>query len=144
MGERCAIVGIGQSDHKRIRDDLSMPGLLREAGTRALEDAGMDWSDIEAVVFGKAPDQFEGIMQPELFLADALGAAVPPTPQCSLGIEVHEDDTLSRGRSDDPDFAGECGGSNAALLLGDHHCAHNPSPMTASVLSLPDDSALVL
>ena len=78
MGERCAIVGIGQSDHKRIRDDLSMPGLLREAGTRALDDAEMDWSDIEAVVFGKAPDQFEGVMQPELFLADALGAAGKP------------------------------------------------------------------
>ena len=30
MAERCAIVGIGISDHKRIRDDLSMPGLVRE------------------------------------------------------------------------------------------------------------------
>jgi acetyl-CoA C-acetyltransferase len=78
MAERCAIVGIGQSDHKRIRDDLSMPGLLREAATRALDDAEMEWSDIEAVVFGKAPDQFEGVMQPELFLADALGAAGKP------------------------------------------------------------------
>ena len=30
------------------------------------------------VVIGKAPDIFEGIMQPELFLADALGAAGKP------------------------------------------------------------------
>jgi acetyl-CoA C-acetyltransferase len=78
MAERCAIVGIGQSDHKRIRDDLSMAGLLREAATRALADAEMDWSDIQAVVFGKAPDQFEGVMMPELYLADALGGAGKP------------------------------------------------------------------
>jgi acetyl-CoA C-acetyltransferase len=78
MGERCAIVGIGQSDHKRIREDLSMAGLLREAASRALADAEMDWSDIQAIVFGKAPDQFEGVMMPELYLADALGGAGKP------------------------------------------------------------------
>jgi acetyl-CoA C-acetyltransferase len=78
MAERCAIVGIGQSDHKRVRDDLSMPGLVREAATRALADAEMDWGDIEAVVFGKAPDQFEGVMMPELFLSDAVGGAGKP------------------------------------------------------------------
>ena len=78
MAERCAIVGIGISDHKRVRDDLSMPGLLREAATRALADAEMEWSDIEAVVFGKAPDQFEGVMMPELFLSDAMGGAGKP------------------------------------------------------------------
>jgi acetyl-CoA C-acetyltransferase len=78
MAERCAIVGIGISDHKRIRADLSMPGLLREAATRALADAEMDWDDIDAVVFGKAPDQFEGVMMPELFLSDSMGAAGKP------------------------------------------------------------------
>ena len=45
---------------------------------RALEDAGCDWSGIDALVIGKAPDAFEGIIQPELFLADALGAAGKP------------------------------------------------------------------
>ena len=78
MAERCAIVGIGISDHKRVREDLSMPGLLREAATRALADAEMDWGDIDAVVFGKAPDQFEGVMQPELFLSDSMGGAGKP------------------------------------------------------------------
>jgi acetyl-CoA C-acetyltransferase len=78
MAERCAIVGIGISDHKRIRDDLSMPGLVREAVTRALEDAELDYADIDAVVFGKAPDQFEGVMQPEMFLADAVGGNGKP------------------------------------------------------------------
>src|SRR4029077_4814601 len=55
-----------------------MPGLCREAASRALADAGLDWGDIDAVVIGKAPDAFEGVMQPELFLADALGAAGKP------------------------------------------------------------------
>ena len=75
MGQRCAIVGTGISDHKRVREDLSMAGLVREAATRAMEDAELDWSDIEAVVFGKAPDQFEGVMMPELYLSEALGCA---------------------------------------------------------------------
>jgi acetyl-CoA C-acetyltransferase len=38
----------------------------------------MTWSDIDAVVIGKAPDMFEGVMMPELYLADALGAANKP------------------------------------------------------------------
>jgi acetyl-CoA C-acetyltransferase len=78
MAEPAAIIGFGQTKHAKARADLSMPGLCREAATRALEDAGLDWKDIDAVVIGKAPDAFEGVMQPELFLADALGSAGKP------------------------------------------------------------------
>jgi acetyl-CoA C-acetyltransferase len=78
MAERCAVVGVGQTHHKKVRDDVSIPGLLREAALRALDDAEMTFADIDAVVIGKAPDAFEGIVQPELFLADALGAAGKP------------------------------------------------------------------
>ncbi len=38
----------------------------------------MTWADIDAVVIGKAPDFFEGVMMPELILADALGATGKP------------------------------------------------------------------
>ena len=76
--ERCAVIGIGQTKHAKVRDDVSMAGLLREAGRRALDDAEMTWKDIDAVVIGKAPDPFEGIMMPELYLADALGCAGKP------------------------------------------------------------------
>jgi acetyl-CoA C-acetyltransferase len=55
-----------------------MAGLCREAIDRALADAGTEWSQIDAVVVGKAPDLFEGVMMPELFLADALGATGKP------------------------------------------------------------------
>src|SRR5215831_3328662 len=78
MAERCAVVGVGQTHHKKRRDDVSIPGLLREAALRALEDAECTFADIDAIVIGKAPDAFEGIVQPELFLADALGGAGKP------------------------------------------------------------------
>jgi acetyl-CoA C-acetyltransferase len=78
MAERCAVVGIGQTHHRKVRDDVSLAGLLREAGQRALDDAEMTWRDIDAVVIGTAPDSFEGVMMPELYLADALGAAGKP------------------------------------------------------------------
>lgn len=74
----CAVIGIGQTQHKAKREDVSIPGLLREAAKRALADAELGWKDIDAVVVGTAPDMFEGIMMPELFLADALGAAGKP------------------------------------------------------------------
>ena len=74
----CAIVGIGQTEHKSRRWDVSLGGLVREAAQRALDDAQMTWSDIDSVVVGKAPDLFEGIMKPELYLTDALGATGKP------------------------------------------------------------------
>jgi len=78
MGERSAVIGIGQTKYDAKRIEVSMPGLCREAALRALEDADLSWGDIDAVVVGKAPDMFEGVMMPELFLADALGAAGKP------------------------------------------------------------------
>ena len=76
--ERCAVVGVGMTKMSKCRDDVSMAGLVREAAIRAMEDAEMTWADVEAVVIGTAPDIFEGVMMPELYLADALGAAGKP------------------------------------------------------------------
>lgn len=78
MSEPCAVVGVGQTHHKSRRRDVSFAGLVREAAVRALEDAHMTWADIEAVIIGKAPDLFEGVMKPELYLSDALGGAGKP------------------------------------------------------------------
>jgi acetyl-CoA C-acetyltransferase len=74
----CAIVGVGQTHHKSRRLDVSFGGLVREAVFRALDDAQMTMDDIDAVVLGKAPDLFEGVMKPELYLSDALGAVGKP------------------------------------------------------------------
>jgi len=99
VSERVAIVGIGQTKHASRRRDKSIPGLVREAATRALADAGMTWDDIQAVVLGTAPDMFEGLMMPELYLADALGAVGKPI------IRVHT--------------AGSVGGSTSVVAT--HH-----------------------
>ncbi|MGX1567918.1 thiolase domain-containing protein, partial [Streptomyces sp. NPDC055509] len=76
--EPVAVVGIGQTKHVAARRDLSIAGMVREAARRALDDAELTWADIDAVVIGKAPDFFEGVMMPELYLADALGAVGKP------------------------------------------------------------------
>src|SRR5262249_23182169 len=95
---RCAIIGVGQTKHASKREDVSIAGLVREAAGRALEDAGLRYRDIDAVVIGKAPDMFEGVMMPELYLADALGAAGKPM------LRVHT--------------AGSVGGSTAIIAAG--------------------------
>jgi acetyl-CoA C-acetyltransferase len=78
MAELAAVVGIGQTQLAAKRIDVSMAGLIREAAQRALDDAECSWKDIDAVVLGKAPDMFEGVMMPELFLHDAIGGAYKP------------------------------------------------------------------
>ncbi len=78
MANRCAVVGVGQTEHRAARKDVSIAGLVREAALRALADAELTWADIDAVVIGKAPDMFEGVIMPELYLADALGAVGKP------------------------------------------------------------------
>ncbi len=93
--QRCAVIGIGQTKYNSVRDDVSIAGLCREAAIRALEDAQLGWSDIEAVVIGKAPDMFEGVVMPESYLTDALGASGKPI------IRVHT--------------AGSVGGSTALV-----------------------------
>src|SRR5687768_16672295 len=94
-GNRAAVLGTGQTHHVAKREDVSIAGLVREAADRALADAGLEWGQIDAVVIGKAPDMFEGVMMPELYLAEALGAAGKPM------IRVHT--------------AGSVGGSTAIV-----------------------------
>jgi acetyl-CoA C-acetyltransferase len=78
MKRPCAVIGVGQTRYAAKRQDQSFAGLVREAALRALEDAGLQFADIDAVVIGKAPDFFEGIMMPEHHLASALGAVNKP------------------------------------------------------------------
>ena len=76
--ERCAVVGIGQSKYSKRSAEHSIDGLVRVAALRALEDAELSFKDIDAIVIGKAPDALEGVIMPELSLADALGAVGKP------------------------------------------------------------------
>jgi acetyl-CoA C-acetyltransferase len=95
MANRVAVVGVGQTRHKSKHKDVSIAGLVRQAAERALADAGCEWQDIDALVLGKAPDMFEGMTMPELYLTDALGGNGKPV------IRVHT--------------AGSVGGSTAIV-----------------------------
>jgi len=76
--ERCAVIGVGQTKYQSTRGDVSIAGLVREAALRALADAALEWDDIDAIVIGKAPDFFEGVMMPEIVLGEALGGVGKP------------------------------------------------------------------
>ena len=78
MANLAAVVGIGQTKYTTKRSDVSIAGLVREAAVNALKDADLTWNDIEAVIVGKAPDMFEGIIMPEVYLTDALGCNGKP------------------------------------------------------------------
>lgn len=78
MAELAAVIGIGQTKYQTKRLDVSIAGLVREAALNALDDAGLVWDDIDAVIVGKAPDMFEGVVMPELYLTDALGCNGKP------------------------------------------------------------------
>jgi len=78
MKRQVAVVGVGQTRHSSRRGDVSIAGLVREAADRALLDAGLEYKDIDAFILGKAPDMLEGIMQPELHIAGAIGAHMKP------------------------------------------------------------------
>src|SRR3984885_16385352 len=77
-GQLAAVLGTGQTKYVAKRQDVSMNGLVREAIDKALTDSGLTMHDIDAAVVGKAPDFFEGVMMPELFMADAVGATNKP------------------------------------------------------------------
>ncbi|MGI9278909.1 MAG: thiolase domain-containing protein [Endozoicomonas sp.] len=78
MAELAAVVGVGQTKYQTKRSDVSIAGLVREAAVNALKDAELTWDDIDAVIVGKAPDMFEGIIMPETYLTDALGCNGKP------------------------------------------------------------------
>ncbi|MDG2046437.1 MAG: thiolase domain-containing protein [Halioglobus sp.] len=95
MANLAAVVGIGQTRYTTKRQDVSIAGLVREAAVNALQDADLGWDDIDAVILGKAPDMFEGVIMPEVYLTDALGCNGKPM------IRVHT--------------AGSVGGSTAIV-----------------------------
>lgn len=73
-----AITGVGQTERYRTKLTCSMAGLVREAALNALADANCTWDDIDALIIGKAPDMFEGVVMPESYLAEALGGVNKP------------------------------------------------------------------
>lgn len=82
---RVAIVGVGQTEHRFRREDVTYPELAREAVTRALEDAALSVRDIDAAVLALAPDALMGVAHAERWVVDALGVANKPFMRINTG-----------------------------------------------------------
>ncbi|MFQ5809148.1 MAG: thiolase family protein [Armatimonadota bacterium] len=78
-------MGVGMSAFRTRRDDQDFMGLLQEASTSALADAGLDMGDIEAVVLAQAPDALHGIGHPEQTATGALAARGKPMLRVNTG-----------------------------------------------------------
>ena len=85
LARRVAIVGTGQTKYVTKRFDCSAPDMVYEATSRALDDAGLKVKDIDAVVFGLAPESLDGINSMDKWCADAAGARNKPFMRVSTG-----------------------------------------------------------
>jgi acetyl-CoA C-acetyltransferase len=79
-----AIIGTGQTDHARSRDDVSQPELVREAASRALADAGLRPSEVDAIIIGNM-EMFEGRALPELWVGEGGFANRKPCLKIATG-----------------------------------------------------------
>lgn len=80
-----AIVGFGQTDFVTRRTDVTYPELVREGAELALADAGIEMSDIEAVVIPLAPDALIGVGSGDRWLAETVGVAEKPVMRVNTG-----------------------------------------------------------
>ncbi|WP_034269373.1 thiolase domain-containing protein [Haloechinothrix halophila] len=87
MSRNVAVTGVGQSKQAKRRE-VSIGGMVREAVTEAMADAELTFDDIDAVVLSKTPDLFDGVMNPELYLADAMGSVGLPVIRVFTGGSV--------------------------------------------------------
>jgi len=150
MPQRCAVVGVGQTHHKKIRSDVSIAGLVREAAQRALEDAECTWSASMLSSSAKHPTASKGSFNPKLFLAEALrwggkpdaaGCTRPAAsvdqrsslPPILIESGIHERVLTWRGRSIRRQRAvgpagGRSGGSGAGGTFGLDARLHRGTP----------------
>lgn len=95
MTRPAAIVGTGQTRHVSRREDVNVPEMVREAAVRALEDAGLAFRDVDAVVIGSAPEIFEGVNNPENWIGPAVGGARKPVMRIHTGGTVGASSTIA-------------------------------------------------
>ncbi|HJM50289.1 MAG TPA: thiolase family protein [Alphaproteobacteria bacterium] len=79
-----AVIGSGQTDHGRKRDDVSQPELVRQAVALALADAAIEPERLDAVVISNM-ELFEGRALPELWLGEGAYAARKPCLKVATG-----------------------------------------------------------
>ena len=84
MGEKVAIVGIGQTYHKNTRPEVNIGEMVNEAVQAALEDAQLTIKDVDAVLCSNM-DFFEGIYLSDMAHAGYTGAYLKPGMKIQTG-----------------------------------------------------------
>ena len=84
MPEKVAIVGVGQTDHKSHRPDVSGREMIQEAVSRALADCELTIRDIDAVVIGNM-DHFESINYVDTWSVEGSGGIMKPIMKVTTG-----------------------------------------------------------
>lgn len=84
MGERVAIVGVGQTHHRAKIQDCNGQELIGIAVRRALDSAELTMKDIEAVVIGNM-DHFESINYVDMWSVLGFGGYMKPVLKVATG-----------------------------------------------------------
>ncbi|MBW1682100.1 MAG: thiolase family protein [Deltaproteobacteria bacterium] len=84
MGDRVAIMGVGQTDHRYMRPDVNHEEMIHEAVRLALEDAGLTIRDIDTVIFDNM-DLFEGHYLADAMTVDGAGMYLKPGLKMNTG-----------------------------------------------------------
>jgi len=82
--KRVAVIGAGMTKFRRNLKETGKE-LSYEASKMALEQAGLELSDIKSVVMGTAPDAFDGVHMKGEYLADGAGAWEKPYSRVFVG-----------------------------------------------------------
>lgn len=82
--KKVAVVGVGQTTYERRKEETTAE-LTYEASAKALQDAGLTIDDIDAVVYGSAPDAFDGIHRKGENVIEAAGAKNKPFMRAHVG-----------------------------------------------------------
>ena len=84
---KVAVAGVGQIENKS-RHTMSMVSMYRITAQRALEDAGVSAKDVQAVIFGNAPEYFEGVNHPEKWIGEFVSGSDKPLFRVHTGGTV--------------------------------------------------------
>ena len=87
MPERVAIVGIGETEHRSRRPDVTHEELINQAVRRALDDAQLTIRDIDTVITGNM-DLFEGHYLADTMYVDSAGMFLKPGFKVNTGGTV--------------------------------------------------------
>jgi len=123
MRRNAAVVGTGQFG---FEDQLSEthPELAGEAARRAIEDAGLDATDLDAVVFSQAPEAFFGIAHPGRWAIDQVGASEIPS------MRIHTGGTTGGSAAQAGAYHVASGRYENVLVVGAEKVKENLSPQT--------------